>query len=55
MPAFEAREGMPYWIDLLTSETRKSAYFYSRILGWDVEEGEYRIARLQSIDRKSVV
>lgn len=49
MPAFEAREGMPYWIDLLTSETRKSAYFYSRILGWDVEEGEYRIARLQSM------
>lgn len=49
MPAFEAREGMPYWIDLLTSETRKSAYFYSRILGWDVEEGDYRIARLQGM------
>ena len=49
MPAFEAREGMPYWIDLLTSETRKSAYFYSRILGWDVAEGEYRIARLQGM------
>lgn len=49
MPAFEAREGMPYWIDLLTSEARKSAYFYSRILGWDVAEGDYRIARLQNM------
>lgn len=49
MPAFEAREGMPYWIDLLSSETRKSAYFYSRILGWDVQEGDYRIARVEGM------
>nr|VDG62064.1 27 kDa antigen Cfp30B [Streptococcus thermophilus] len=62
MPAFEARPGMPYWIDLLSSELRKSSYFYSRILGWDVhgadvqgggargaDDGAYRVARVQGL------
>ncbi|MCQ4626985.1 VOC family protein [Corynebacterium sp. CCUG 65737] len=62
MPAFEARPGMPYWIDLFSSELRKSSYFYSRILGWDVEgadmpgadnqgadDGSYRVARVQGL------
>ena len=33
MPAFEAEVGMPYWIDLTTSDPRKSAYFYEQVLG----------------------
>lgn len=55
MPAFEARPGMPYWIDLMTSEARKSTYFYARLLGWEIggtaeDEGSgYRIARLQGL------
>ena len=62
MPAFEARPGMPYWIDLFSSELRKSSYFYSRILGWDVQgadmpgaddqgddDGSYRVARVQGL------
>lgn len=49
MPAFEARPGMPYWIDLLTTEMRKSSYFYSRILGWEVEGDDYRVARIEGL------
>lgn len=49
MPAFEARPGMPYWMDLLTSEARKSSYFYSRIMGWEISEEDYRIARKQGM------
>ena len=33
MPAFEAEVGMPYWIDLTTADTRKSARFYEEVLG----------------------
>ncbi len=33
MPAFEAEVGMPYWIDLTTSEPRKSVNFYEQVLG----------------------
>ena len=36
MPAFQALEGMPYWQDLLTSDLRKSSYFYSKLLDWEV-------------------
>ena len=32
MPAFEAEVGMPYWIDLTTSDPRKSAHFYEEML-----------------------
>lgn len=61
MPAFQARPGMPYWIDLLTSEARKSSYFYSRVLGWDIassadldtaaDDGDngYLVARVQGL------
>ena len=53
MPAFEALGGMPYWIDLTTSDPRKSAHFYAEILGWTVEEevagSGYRIARVKGL------
>ncbi|GAB3082659.1 VOC family protein [Corynebacterium aquatimens] len=49
MPAFAAQPGMPYWIDLVTSEARKSSYFYSKLLGWDIDAGDYRVARLQGL------
>lgn len=51
MPAFQAASGMPYWIDLTTSDVRKSAHFYSEILGWEVSElsDGYRMARVQGL------
>lgn len=49
MPAFEAMEGMPYWQDLATSDTMKSTYFYSRLLGWEVSADAYRVARRQGL------
>lgn len=49
MPAFQALGGMPYWIDLRTSDPRKSRYFYAKLLGWDIEaereDSPYLIAR----------
>ena len=32
MPAFMAEGGMPYWIDLMTSDVRKSSHFYGELL-----------------------
>ena len=54
MPAFEAEVGMPYWIDLTTSDPRKSAHFYEQVLGWVIsaesqEENPYQMARLQGL------
>ena len=51
MPAFQADTGMPIWLDLTTSDVRKSAHFYATLLGWEVEEltGGYRLARLQGM------
>lgn len=51
MPAFEAVPGMPYWIDLSTSDIAKSAHFYSTVLGWEVTEVNegYRMARVQGL------
>lgn len=54
MPAFEAEVGMPYWIDLTTSDPRKSAHFYEQVLGWEIsaesqEENPYQMARLQGL------
>ena len=51
MPAFQAEPGMPYWIDLTTSDLRKSARFYSEVLGWEIEEVSegYRLARIQGL------
>ena len=36
MPAFMSEVGMPYWIDLTTSNSEKSAEFYRKVLGWEV-------------------
>ncbi|ALC04662.1 lactoylglutathione lyase-like protein [Corynebacterium deserti GIMN1.010] len=51
MPAFEAMPGMPYWIDLSTSNIAKSSHFYENVLGWDITEVNdgYRMARLQGL------
>ncbi|KXB56211.1 glyoxalase family protein [Corynebacterium sp. CMW7794] len=57
MPAFEAEVGMPYWIDLTTADTRKSARFYEEVLGWEVslagsgnlDARGYRMARIQGL------
>lgn len=45
---------MPYWIDLATSDPRKSAHFYEQVLGWEIsaesqEENSYQMARLQGL------
>lgn len=49
MPAFEAHGGMPYWIDLRSSDLRKSTYFYQKLLGWEIkaerDDSAYLIAR----------
>lgn len=49
MPAFHARAGMPYWIDLNTPDPRRAAAFYQGLLGWSVAEEQagsgYLIAR----------
>ncbi|AZA08256.1 VOC family protein [Corynebacterium pseudopelargi] len=51
MPAFQAEPGMPYWIDLSTSDIRKSSHFYAELLGWEIEtfDNGYRLARLQGL------
>lgn len=51
MPAFEAQPGMPYWIDLTTSDIAKSSYFYENVLGWEINEvnAGYRMARVQGL------
>ncbi|MBC3186647.1 VOC family protein [Corynebacterium sp. zg-331] len=52
MPAFHAEPGMPYWIDLNTSDPRRSQHFYSELLGWEFEQvsedGQLR-ARVQGL------
>ena len=45
MPAFQGTPGMPYWQDCLTKDVQKSAYFYSKVLGWEVTGETYRVAR----------
>lgn len=49
MPAFAAQGGMPYWIDLRSSDLRKASYFYSKLMGWEIsaekEDSPYLIAR----------
>lgn len=51
MPAFQAASGMPYWIDLTSSDLRKSTYFYAQVLGWEIEEfgHDYYLARVQGL------
>lgn len=49
MPAFAARGGMPYWIDLRATDLRKASYFYSKLMGWEIKaeqsDSQYLIAR----------
>ncbi|MGV0342239.1 VOC family protein [Corynebacterium mastitidis] len=52
MPAFHAEPGMPYWIDLNTSDPRRSEHFYGELLGWEFEEvGDrgQRVAKRQGL------
>ncbi|MDY3126688.1 MAG: VOC family protein [Corynebacterium sp.] len=48
MPAFFSEVGMPYWMDLMTSDPAASFEFYTRVFGWEVtnETDDYAIARL---------
>ena len=55
MPAFEAVPGMPYWQDLVTNEPQKSAYFYTKVLGWEVSAGDYRVARMHGLPVAGIV
>ncbi len=62
MPAFEAEVGMPYWMDLNTSNVRAATNFYEKVLGWEISpvtqtdgeaDGEdtesYRMARIKGL------
>ncbi|MBN9644419.1 VOC family protein [Corynebacterium mendelii] len=51
MPAFNAVATMPYWLDLMSTDTRKSTYFYSTVLGWDIAETDsgWRMAKAQGL------
>ncbi|MCS4490393.1 VOC family protein [Corynebacterium sp. ES2775-CONJ] len=51
MPAFQSEPGMPYWIDLTTSQMDVSTQFYEKIFGWEIEKisSDYRLARLQGL------
>lgn len=63
MPAFEARPGMPYWMDMSAKNLRKSTYFYTKVVGWEIgaagpsggvassdeQETDYTIARLEGL------
>lgn len=49
MPAFEAQPGMPYWQDLGTNQPLKSTRFYSGLLGWEISDEAYRIARKEGL------
>lgn len=59
MPAFAATPGMPYWIDLSSSDVRKSSYFYSQLLGWEIsaerEDSSYRIARAEGLPVAGII
>lgn len=59
MPAFEAVGGMPYWIDLSSSDPRKSSYFYSKLLGWEIsqerDDSPYLIARKEGLPVAGII
>ena len=42
MPAFEGKEGMPFWQDLVTQNQLKSTHFYSELLDWEIVDGTAR-------------
>ena len=55
MPAFEAKPGMPYWQDLVTTQPQKAAYFYAKLLGWEVSNDAYRVARKEGLPVAGIV
>lgn len=57
MPAFVAEPGMPYWLELTSSQPRKSTYFYGEFLGWEFEEVSptYRVARVGGLPVAAIV
>ena len=55
MPAFEAKPGMPYWQDLVTTQPQKAAYFYGKLLGWEVSNDAYRVARKEGLPVAGIV
>lgn len=42
MPAFEGKDGMPFWQDLMTTNVLKSTHFYSNVFGWEIVDGTAR-------------
>lgn len=52
MPAFKAEVGMPYWVDLMSSEPRKSRHFYTELLGWEFRD---RLARVEGLPVAGVI
>lgn len=52
MPAFQAEVGMPYWVDLMSSEPRKSRQFYTELLGWEFRD---RLARVEGLPVAGVI
>ncbi|AKK10105.1 VOC family protein [Corynebacterium uterequi] len=57
MPAFQALDGMPYWVELHTSQLGKARYFYQQLLGWTItaEPGGNLIARKEGLPVAGIV
>ncbi|MDO4928083.1 MAG: VOC family protein [Corynebacterium sp.] len=57
MPAFQALSGMPYWIELLSSDVDKTREFYSEIFDWEFSDygSDYLLARIQGLPVAGVV
>ena len=51
MPAFLAKSGLPYWFDLVTSDSERSSAFYREILEWEIAPAsdDYQIGRVQGL------
>ena len=55
MPAFEGKDGMPFWQDLTTTNLLKSTNSYRELFGWEIVDqgpdfGHYHIARKDGVD-----
>ena len=46
MPAFEGKDGMPFWQDLTTTNLLESTNFYRELFGWEIVDG---IARKEGL------
>ncbi|QDZ41788.1 VOC family protein [Corynebacterium sp. sy039] len=57
MPAFQAEVGMPYWLDLTSSDSAQSVQFYSELFGWEISEYSpgYHVARIQGLPVAGIV